>query len=163
MNTWVTIPEFPAYEANQDGDIRTVATGKMRKPTLNTTGVAQMVFRRDGRSYTRAVAKIIADIFLDPPKYPTFDTPVNLDGDRLNNAVENLVLRPRWHAVKYFRMMEVGIMEDPRKIRNMSTGKVHRTVEDVVTTYGVLDSDIWESIRKRNPLFPTNYYFTWVG
>ena len=54
-----------------------------------------------------------------------FDTPINLDGDRHNNRVENLTWRPRWFAIKYNQQFRHPYENPiPARIMDLKTGEV---------------------------------------
>ena len=64
---------------------------------------------RDQEQYKRSVALLVAKAFLKQPS-EFFDTPINLNGDRLDNQVINLMWRPRWFAIKYNRQFREPIL-----------------------------------------------------
>jgi len=97
---WKTIRFFPDYSVSDHGRIRADRSGRLLSLNLNQYGLLQVGLMKGGRQYHRSVPLLVARAFLPEVRGP-FDTPINLDGDRQNNHIDNLVWRPRWFAVKY--------------------------------------------------------------
>ncbi len=97
---WRPIEAFPGYSVSDHGRIRADKSGRILQLNLNQYGLVQVGLMREGVQYHRSVPLLVARAFLEPPFEP-FDTPINLDGDRHNNHVDNLVWRPRWFAIRY--------------------------------------------------------------
>lgn len=106
--TWEDIHGYEGlYQVSDAGRVRSVSrkykrilpsgieieqrlTGRILKPNLNTHGYRYVILRRDGRSETREIHKLVAITFL--PKPELLQTQVrHLDGNRLNNVNTNLV------------------------------------------------------------------------
>lgn len=99
MTEWKTIPDFPDYQASSDGEIMRVRvdannhrlTGKPLKQVFGTTGYLQVTLCDHGRTKSCRVNRIVCSVFHGPA--PTSDHhAAHNDGDRLNNAADNL----RW-------------------------------------------------------------------
>jgi hypothetical protein len=91
---------------------------------------------------------------------PPFDTPINLDGDRHNNALENLTWRPRWFAIRYnqqFRYPRQYTIEEP--IVDLKTGDVSENSFECAKKYGLLEEDLIFSIEHRTYVWPTYQEF----
>ena len=102
VETWKSIDLFPGYSVSDQGRIRADKFERILSLNENQYGVVQVGLMRKGRQYHRSVPLLVAKAFLEPVGGP-FDTPINLDGDRRNNRLENLLWRPRWFAIKYNR------------------------------------------------------------
>lgn len=79
-----------AYEASSAGDIRNIKTGVIRKasPTYKGYLTVQIPCPREGRHKNRTVHGVVAEAFLGPR--PVGFQVNHLDGNKANNAVENL-------------------------------------------------------------------------
>jgi hypothetical protein len=114
---------------------------------------------RDGIQHHRSVPLLVAKAFLPYVSGP-FDTPINLDGDRLNNHVENLVWRPRWFAIRYNQQFkypyEQGI---DAPIVDMKSGEISANSFECAKRYGLLEKDIVFSIVGRTYVWPTYQQF----
>jgi len=101
----------------------------------------------------------VAKAFLPSVPGP-FDTPINLDGDRHNNRVENLAWRPRWFAVKYnqqFRHPYEEPIDDP--IMDDRTHEISPNSLECAKRYGLLEQDLVQSIMARTYVWPTYQRF----
>lgn len=156
---WKPVKGFPGYEVSCYGRIRSESSGRILAQSENQYGVLQIGMMQDGTQMHRSVPLLVARAFL-PRKMGAFDTPINLDGDRWNNHVENLVWRPRWFAVKYnhqFRVAPYKSIELP--LEDIKTGLVSESSLDAAMTYGLLEEDLVESIEHNTVVWPTYQKF----
>src|SRR3954470_21438611 len=102
IEQWHEIEDFFGYSVSDHGRIRTDKFGRLLALSQTQWGLVQVGLMRDGVQCHRSVPLLVAKTFL-PYVGGAFDTPINLDGNRWNNHVENLAWRPRWFAVKYNR------------------------------------------------------------
>jgi len=159
---WKPVKDFPGYEVSSYGRVRSETSGRILAPSENQYGVLQIGMMKEGTQMHRSVPLLVARSFL-PRKFGAFDTPINLDGDRWNNHVENLVWRPRWFAVKYnhqFRVAPYKSIEQP--IEDIETGLVSENTLDAAMTYGLLEEDLVESIEYNTFVWPTYQRFRLV-
>jgi hypothetical protein len=160
---WVPIEGFPKYSVNKLGQIRKEdPNGRLLSYRINETGTVYVGLMRD-KQYVRSVARIVAQTFLSKPEMETFDTPIHLDGDRLNCSAHNLMWRPRWFAIKYhqqFRDRHGRLWKAP--IRESNTHKGFRDPLEAAVRYGLLEADIRRSVIERVPVWPTFQYFEFV-
>ena len=143
---WRTIENFPGYSVSSRGRIRTDKTGRILSLSENQFGLLQVGMMRDGVQYHRSVPLLVAKAFIPQPS-GLFNTPINLDGDRHNNQVENLVWRPRWFAAKYNRQFRIPY-ENPilAPIVELETGEVSENSFECAKRYGLLEQDLVMSI-----------------
>lgn len=125
----------------------------------NQNEVINVGLTKNKTQHKRAVARLVATAFLQKPRNPTFDTPINLDGDRMNNSVENLMWRPRWFAIKYaeqFKRNECGFLVP---IIDVKSGEVYETSWDAATSCGLLDREIKLAVLNNTFVWPTYQMF----
>jgi hypothetical protein len=125
----------------------------------NQYGLVQVGLMDEGVQYHRSVPLLVARAFLTPTEGP-FDTPINLDGDRHNNRLENLLWRPRWFAIKYNQQFRHPI-ENPihSRIMDLKTKEVSENSFECACRYGLLEQDLVESIMSRTYVWPTYQEF----
>jgi hypothetical protein len=156
---WIPIEHFLDYEVSDQGRIRSRLTDRVLSLNPNQFGVMQVGMMRDSEQRHRSVPLLVAKAFLPEPG-GAFDTPINLDGDRTNNAVENLLWRPRWFAIKYnqqFKMRHPHRIDRP--IVELKTGEVSENSLECAKKYGLLEEDLILSILNRTYVWPTYQEF----
>jgi hypothetical protein len=125
----------------------------------NQFGLLQVGMMRDGVQHHRSVPLLVAKAFLPQHSGP-FDTPINLDGDRHNNHVDNLAWRPRWFAIRYNQQFkhpyELPIHAD---LIDLKTGQVSEGSLACAKQYGLLEQDVVLSILNRTYVWPTYQEF----
>lgn len=159
MENWKRIRDFPKYSVSDHGRIRSEKTGRIMALSQNQYGVVCVGLMRDGQQYHRSVPKLVAEAFVPHPRGP-FDTPINLNGDRWNNHVDNLMWRPRWFAVLYNRQFSYRY-EYPitKPIQDIKTGEVYEHSGICAITNGLLEKDVVLSILNRTYAWPTYQEF----
>lgn len=158
--SWKAIPDFPEYSVSNMGQIRNDDTGRILALSRNAQGVVQVGLSRDGRQHKRGVALLVAQAFLGPSALEPFDTPIHLDGDQTNNAVNNLMWRPRWFAIKYqrqFRTQSTAMIRQP--LIDKKTSVHYHNSWDAATKCGLLDREVFLAIQNRTYVWPTYQEF----
>lgn len=159
MEEWKPVHEFPDYSVHPSGRIRNERTDRLMAQTLNQQGIPMVGFSVNGHYHKRAVAVLVANAFI-PRKFGPFDTPINLDGDRTNNSVENLMWRPRWFAICYHKQFKQRYRNPIRHpIVDMKTREVSENSFEVCKKYGLLEQDLVLSILNRTVVWPTYQEF----
>jgi hypothetical protein len=158
MKEWRKIASFMNYSVCNSGYIRNDETGRIMSLLVNQTGVVHVGLTRNHVLYKRSVSLLVAEAFLNIRREESFVSPINLDGDRFNNRVDNLVWRPRWFAVKYFQQFQ-GLAEKTAPIKEVRTQEVFRTPWDAVTKYGLLYTDVVLSLKYGRHVWPTGQRF----
>jgi len=161
MAKWKTIKEFPGYSVSDQGEIRTDKTGRILSTFQNQSGLVCVGMMHDGIQYHRSVPLLVAKAFLSRNHVPqAFDTPMNLDGDRHNNAVSNLAWRPRWFVVKYNRQFTHPYSNPiTNTIVDLENGEMSRNSFECAMKYGLLEEDLVLSILNRTFVWPTYQQF----
>jgi len=166
---WQPIEFFPGYEVSSWGRIRSDKwweDGKILSQSPNQFGVMQVGLMRDNVQHHRSVPLLVAKAFLPPVPgvnrrgKRAYDTPINLDGDRTNNHIDNLVWRPRWFAVKYNRQFRHPFQRPIlQPIVELETGEVSKNSFECAKEYGLLEEDLVLSILNRTYVWPTYQFF----
>ena len=159
LENWRTIENFPEYAVSDHGRVRSNKSGRILSLNDNQFGVVQVGLMRDGVQYHRSVPLLVAKAFIPIPGIP-FDTPINLDGDRHNNRVENLTWRPRWFAIRYNQQFRRPY-ENPidARIIDLKTQEVSENSFECACRYGLLERDLVLSILNRTYVWPTYQEF----
>lgn len=156
---WTPVQGFPGYSIHPDGLVRRDANGRLLHLKVNQYGVPYVGLMRAWEQKQRSLAKLVAQAFL-PRALEAFDTPINLDGDRRNCSVENLMWRPRWFAVQFnrqFREPYESPIETP--IRDVKGKEVLPDSLAVSKRYGLLERDVVLSIVNLTYVWPTYQVF----
>lgn len=159
LEYWEPIEFFEDYSVSNFGRVRTDKSGRILALNENQFGLLQVGLMNDGVQFHRSVPLLVAKAFL-PEVGGAFDTPINLDGDRHNNHVENLAWRPRWFAIRYNQQFRHPY-ENPIKapVVDLKTGEVSKNSFDCAKRYGLLESDLVLSILNRTYVWPTYQEF----
>lgn len=156
---WKRIPGFPDYKVSNLGRIRAEKSGRILVQSETQFGLVRVGMMQDGVQRHRSLPKIVARAFVSRST-EVFDTPINMDGDRWNNAAENLTWRPRWFAIKYhqqFKHSPYHYINQP--LRDRKTGEVSENSFECAKRYGLLESDLCVSIWNYTPTWPTYQTF----
>lgn len=166
MEEWKQIPEFPRYSVSSFGRIQNDATGQVLTILVNQFHVAYVGLMHEDVQHKRSVARLVARAFVPTPtdsyQAATFDTPINLNGDRLDNSAENLTWRPRWFAVKYHQQFTNPHRGTRKKVKDLETGVVFNNSWQVAITFGLLERDVRTSITEQEEVMPTRQRFAWA-
>lgn len=156
---WKTIPDFPIYSVSDFGLVRNDVTGRIMRSKVNQFGIPYVGLMKDGVQYQRSVPRLVALMFI-PQDLDTFDTPISLNGDRFNCAVENLMWRPRWFAIQYHQQFKNPYQNHiGRPLRAIDDEEVFRNSFDVSVRYGLLERDVVLSILNKTYVWPTYQVF----
>lgn len=156
---WREIRGFQRYSVSNLGQIRHEARKRVLALYKNQSGVVIVGLMRGHRQCKRSVPLLVAKAFI-PNTLEAFDTPINLNGDRFDNTVPNLIWRPRWFAIQYnnqFTQPYAFPIDVP--IRDIRTGATYPNSFTCVTINGLLESDLVNSIFNKTYAWPTYQIF----
>jgi hypothetical protein len=159
LTEWQQIRSFPNYSVSDTGLVRNDDTGRIMTMLLNQHGVVNVGLTKNKVQYKRGVALLVAEAFLVPPRHSTFDTPINLNGIRTDNHIDNLVWRPRWFASRYFRQIKIGEIHPPMAVEEINTHEQFETSWEAALTYGLIEQDIRLSVANQLEVWPTYQRF----
>jgi hypothetical protein len=156
---WAEIRDFPGYEVSDLGQVRNQRTQRLMRLSVNQRGFVYVGLMKQGVQRKSSVALLVAREFLKPHKHEAFSSVIHLDGDRLNNAVTNLMWRPTYYAVEYYREFANPQYHLSVKLKDMATGEVYRNSREVASTFGVLEKDVVLAVTNRTYVWPTYQEF----
>lgn len=129
MEVWRKIDEAPNYEVSNLGNVRNSKIKRNFRASPNTSGYPKVGLRVDGRSITRSVHGLVARAFIEG--FREFLEPNHIDGNKFNNAVENL----EWstHRSNMFHAIATGLFtpsggRPKRAVRILETGEVFESL-----------------------------------
>lgn len=163
MEEWRAIPSFPGYSVSTCGRVRNDKTGRVLALMRNSHGIVYVGLSKNRLQHKRSLDILVIEAFLPAPKLEAFDTPIHLDGDRTNNHIDNLTLRPRWFAVKYAQQFLTYPRGISRPIMEVNTGEHFKTSWEAATKYGLLDREILVATLNRTYVWPTFQVFQVLG
>lgn len=157
---WKPIPAFPEYVVSDGGLVCHVRRHHPLLPSLNKkTGHVSVCMQRDGRSYNRSLALLVAKAFLPDPPLETFNTPIHLNGDRTNNEVTNLMWRPLWFARKYIEQFHNNQRGFKVPVEIIETGEQFPNSWEAAIKYGLIDRQILIATFSNRTVWPTGQTF----
>ena len=167
---WAVIPEFPRYMISCEGEVLNQDSERLLKLSQNTQGIVKVGLVDDHhKQHTRSVKVLVAEAFVDG-KTHQFDTPINLDGNQLNNRAVNLMWRPRAFALRWGRNhTRVSMGEEGNKahyifkpVYCMQEQTTHEHTYAASVFYGVEASEIFKSIHELCRTWPDGLMFRYV-
>lgn len=166
IENWLPIEKAPNYALSTLGNIESRKTGQPIMPSRNQQGVEKITLYQDKQYMTMSVALLVAETFLPDPPRDDFTTPIQLDGNRSNCQLDNLMWRPRWFAIRYHQERR----QDPfpnwaRSFEIIETGEMFRHPQECAVIYGLLegtDIGIHHAIMNEKNIFPTGFRFRYI-
>lgn len=139
---WVRLDEFPTYAVSDFGRVANVRRDMLLTPTQNAQGISKIGLVKNGRTTSRSVALLVAEAFVLKP-VAFFNSPINLDGDRMNCHALNLLWRPRWYAVQYHGQFDRAEFHNSKvPIENLTEKEQFLGWRDPSIKYGLRYIDI---------------------
>jgi hypothetical protein len=156
---WAEIRDFPGYSVSDWGHVLNNQTGCLLTPTRKPSGLFMVGLMTRTIQHKRSLPLLVASAFLPRPSNDSFDTPINLSGDRSDNHYTNLMWRPLWFARKYTRQFQDDHTTFDRPIEDVETGEVYKNSMHASTFNGVLDVEIYLSMLNNTYVWPTGQIF----
>jgi len=136
--------------------VRNRKTGHIKIQQINQAGIANVLLVANSIQSRRSVAVMVAEAFLEEPPVTWNATPINMDGDRMNNAADNLEWRPRWFAIRYHQQFHRGVARGFRGgVQHIESGEIFEDVRDAAMKHGMLVEDVIISAHSSTPVFPS--------
>lgn len=156
---WADLLEFPGYSVSDYGRVLNTTTGVFITTCLNTRQLAIVGLMKRGVQHKRSLPLLVASAFISKPSNPSFDTPINLDGDRLNNHFSNLAWRPLWFARKYRAQFSDYHVSFNQPIEDVETREQYENSMHAAIVNGLLDTEIYLSMLNNTYVWPTGQIF----
>ena len=157
---WKIIPEFPDYLISNLGNVYNRKRHHILQTNKNNYGHLKINLVFNGKTYTRSVAFLVAQAFVEPPNYRC-DHLIVLDGILENVEASNLAWRPRSVAWKYTHQLKqyqpTYILNLP--VQNINTGKKYSCIMEAGINEGLLFADIWRSTYTGDRTYPYGHVF----
>lgn len=158
---WSEIRGFEAYEVSTYGRIIRSASGRFLQYYQNQYHVVNVGLMRGHAQFKRSVPLLVARAYV--PKLAAhfaFNTPINIDGDRWNNRVDNLVWRSRRYAILYNQQF-LNPYDNPITVPivDIATGMEYPDSFSCAIANGLLEQDIVLAILNLTFTWPTYQIF----
>lgn len=160
---WKPIEGFENYEVSREGDIRNARNLKIMSTHQFGGEQLKVQLRKDGRYYTKAVARIVAEAWVEERLFNSCDTPMHLNGHRLDCRADNLVWRPLWYVRKFHLQRKQPLYPNwTRPFYCEDTGENFRTPFECGAVHGLLEEDIYQALRTGCKAFLIGYRYAFV-
>lgn len=144
---WKKLKQNENYSINEYGEVKNNATGKIKIPFINSTnGYKYVDLWKDNKVKKYAIHRLIAENFIpNPDNKPTVD---HIDGNRTNNAIDNL----RWatYSEQNSRFNTHGVRSERIKVSNNKDDKIliFESITDVALHFDTTISNISQMLKK---------------
>lgn len=159
---WLPIPEFPNYEISNQGSIYNLRRRKLMSISKTVQGHAKITLTNEwtGQRFTRSVAKLVAEGFVERPRY-LCDQVLVKDGNFSNLRSENLAWRPEYFVYRYTKQLKnpQPIHYKNLEVLNTVTGECYNSIVEAGMKEGLLFEDIWKSTYTGDGIYPYGYIF----
>src|SRR5699024_3065456 len=94
---WYGIKGFEHYKIDKKGNVKSLKSNKILKPRLHDKGYLRISLRKDGKTSSKYVHRLIAETFIENPH--KCEQVHHKDGNKLNNDIDNLEwVNPTTHS-----------------------------------------------------------------
>lgn len=137
MEFWRPVRNFWDYDVSDCGRVRNVKTERIIASSIDERGNVYVQLRRDGRSYTLKLRRLVAEAFLElPENFEELDVGC-LDGDRTNLCADNLVWRTKSETVRHAFAIGSRVPPTMVPVRIVETGEEFASIRDCAAMLGV--------------------------
>lgn len=156
----VPIKGYENYLVSPEGIIYNAKTGRALKSSPNPTGYCRVSLRKDGKTKTVYVHRIVAEAYVPNPN--GFTEVNHIDEDKSNNAASNLEWVSRKtninHGTCIQRRGETNTVVNGKPILCVETGKIYQSGTVIEKELGYNKGNIWQAC---NGKIKTAYGFHW--
>lgn len=90
MEIWKNIESSPNYEISNLGSVRNIKTGNVLKIATNNSGYKLVCLSNKNKKQTGYIHRLVAEAFIDTNLDTRISVVNHIDGDKSNNAINNL-------------------------------------------------------------------------
>lgn len=156
---WVEIADFPGYSVSDGGQVLKEKTGLHVAVTKKAAGYPMVGLMLDGVQYKRSLPLLVARAFLPEPPNESYDSPIQLDGDRGNCRSSNLMWRPLWFGRRYMKQFTDDHLTCHERIEDVESRDVYDNSMHAAVVNGLLDYEIYLSMMNNSYVWPTGQVF----
>lgn len=117
LEDWVVCEDYPSYMINREGQVKSNLTNKILKPSRLKTGYICVGLRKDGKSYTVRLHRLLAKAFI--PNIENKPHVDHINGVRDDNRLENL----RWCTNKENQNFELARINNSNALKGKKQTK----------------------------------------
>lgn len=145
--SWKIYDKNKNYSVNEYGDVKNNATGAIKRPFKNVqNGYLYVDLWSNNKVKKYAIHRMIAETFIpNPQNKPTVD---HIDGNRTNNAIENL----RWatYSEQNSRFNTHGVRSEKIKVTNEITKEqiFFDSITDAAAFFDTSISNVSQMLKK---------------
>lgn len=145
---WQSIKNFEnIYEVNTSGEIRSLnrvimvngkerlVQGRILKPKLGHNGYYSVTLCNGGHKLAKYVHRIVAEAFINKPEGKDFVNHIN--GNKLDNRIENLEWVSHSENVKYAYKIGLTHVSNHRRLIDKYTGKEFASIKEASLFYSL--------------------------
>lgn len=160
MEAWVDVPGFTGYSVSDLGRVRNSDTGRVLTVLRTKDGTCYVGLTKGRKQCRRSLALLVANAYI--PKMSgrvEFTRPLHLDGDQTNNRADNLVWRPPWFTVAYYRQIHNGKVGSDMPVIESKLMEIFQNSFEAALAFGLLETQVIASATMGTFTFPTFQYF----
>lgn len=129
--TFKPIPNFEKYYANECGIVINSESGNVLTHSINNSGYAHVALYDGGKYHFKSVHRIVAELFIpNPDNYPVIN---HIDGNKLNNSIDNLEWCTQLHNVTHAALV-LGTMNQYQKFHIKASKPLYGVYPDGTKT-----------------------------
>jgi hypothetical protein len=132
------------YAISREGEILSLLTDQIVRPTVNSEGYLKITLWKDGKSYTRRVHRLVAEQFIpNPDNLPVVN---HIDGNKKNPHVSNLEWCTQQENVQH--AFNTGLTtKTSDKIVVRGDGRVYKSLTEAAAMNNITKSAISKVIN----------------
>lgn len=161
MKQWKPCKELPNYELSEIGEVRNIKTGRVMKTSINQKGYETVCLHDNNKQYTRRVHRLVADAFSE--SHDTKLDVIHKDGNRLNNAINNLEWRNRSDIIKQTYSNGRQQTHRMKKVRCVETGEIFESIVECSKVTGVSKTTISRCVNNPHLSSREGYHFETIN
>ena len=145
MEQWRKLENYDNYEVSTEGRVRNSSTGRILKTNIDKKGYEQICLRKDNRTTTERVHKLVGATFLEPDEERK--NVMHKNNIRNDNRVENLMYATRSELDRM--AFDRGTRKPVRqsRVRVVETGEEFASIRECGRVLGLSQSDICKCVN----------------